>query len=314
MYIKVFNASADGKVEEAMSILSVIKGTTDPAVYKQLSAACQTLQAVAKDFDCDKFLKSAQTASNGLPFQVLPISSHGLGGPNTAIQLTRMPYLPCVSEGLAEAFTGVRSLAMPFLSEPVGAFQRIKSAHARYPEALAPFLGGILLERTKYPNPADEERVNFMAGELFEMAADSSSIYPTIPRLARYMAAQTEFDLAKGSTPKAEKAATACIKNIQKACANGGCSVQELSGYFGMACALKDYDLGRTLLIQWERLEPNNYSIVQKHIELELASGPFEKAQADLAIILSQHPEDPWALGQKAAIQQNIRKMAATLH
>jgi tetratricopeptide (TPR) repeat protein len=219
-----------------------------------------------------------------------------------------MPYLPCVAEGLMEAYTGVRSLTVPLLSEPVGAFQRIKFAHTRYPEALAPFLGGMLMKRTKYSKPGDDEIINSMAAELFEMAATSSSIFPTVPQLARFMAAQTEFDLAQNPTAKREAAAKACIKNIETAYANGGCSAQELSAYFDFAYSLKSYDLARALLVQWEAAEPENYTVLQRRIDLEIAVGPLNEAQSRLAKILARNPEDAWALARKAAILENMKK------
>ena len=154
--------------------------------------------------------------------------------------------------------------------------------------------------------------MNSMAAELFEMAANSSSIFPTVPRLARFMAAQTEFDLAKSPTAKREAAAEACLKNIEKACAKGGCSPRELSAYFDFSCSLKNYDLARALLVQWESVEPENDSVLQRRIELEIGAGPINEAQSRLAKILSRNPEDAWALAQKAAILQNIKKMAAT--
>jgi tetratricopeptide (TPR) repeat protein len=264
-------------------------------------------------FDCDRFLKSTQTLSNTTPFEILPIfSASDLYGPSGSVYSIRMPYLPCVAQGLIEAYTGVRSLKVPLLSEPVGAFQRIKSAHARYPEALAPFLGGILLKRAKHLKPGDDQIINSMAAELFEMAANSSSIFSTVPRLARFMAAQTEFDLAKSPTAKQEAAAKACLKNIEKASAKGDCSAQELSAYLNFACSLKSYDLARALLVQWESVEPDNYSVLQRRIELEIAVGPLNEAQSRLAKILSRNPEDPWASAKKAAILQNIKKTAAT--
>jgi serine/threonine protein kinase len=312
MYIKVFNASADGRFKYAQATLNLLKDRTQPDVLRQLDAARRQIDVMAQYFDCDRFLKSVQTLSNAAPFEISPIfPSSDLTGLSGSVYSIRMPYLPCVAQGLIEAYTGVRSLKVPLLSEPAGAFQRIKSAHVRYPEALAPFLGGILLKRTKHLKPGDDQIINSMAAELFEMAANSSSIFSTVPRLARFMAAQTEFDLAKSPTPKGEAAAKACLKNIEKACAKGGCSAPELSAYLDFACSLKSYDLARALLVQWESVEPEDYSVLQRRIELEIAIGPLSEAQSRLAKILSRNPDDPWALAQKASILQNIKKTAA---
>jgi serine/threonine protein kinase len=312
-YIKAFNAAMDGRLKDAQSTLNLLKDQTQPDMFRQLDTACRQIDAMAQCFDCDRFLKSAQMTSNATPFEILPISSSSdLNGPGASVYSIRMPYLPCIAQGLMEAYTGIRSLTIPLLSQPVGAFQRIKYAHARYPEALAPFLGGILLKRTKYSKPDDAQIINSMAAELFEMAANSSSIFPTLPRLAQFMAAQTEFDLAKSPTAKREAAVEACLKNIEKACIKGDCSAQELSAYFDFARSLKSYDLARALLVQWESLDPENYSVLRRRIELEIAVEPLNEAQSRLAKILSRNPEDSWALAQKAAILQNIKKMAAT--
>ncbi|MGP8199289.1 MAG: hypothetical protein ACLQU4_07290, partial [Limisphaerales bacterium] len=215
MYIKAFTAGADGRFKDARSTLDFLKDQTQPDVFRQLDAACRQIDAMAQYLDCDRFLKLAQTTSNATPFDVLPMSSlSDLNGPSGSVYSIRMPYLPCVAQGLMEAYTGVRSLTVPSLSEPGGAFQRIKSGHARYPEALAPFFGGILLKRTKYLKPGDDQIINSMEAELFEMAANSSSIFSTVPRLARFMAALSwtpifrplvKFDFCRSAVDKKEQ-------------------------------------------------------------------------------------------------------------
>ncbi len=312
-YLEAFEAAVDGRLKDAQATLNLLKDQTRPELLGQLDAACRQIDAMAQFLDVNHFIKSAQINLNRPPFEILPLTSlGGLDGPTGSVYSVRIPYLPCVGRSLEEGYTGVRSLAVPRLSEPAGAVQRIKSAYQRYNEALPPFLGGILLERTRSSKPGDRQIITSMEAELFEMAANSSSIFPHVPRLARFMAARTQFELAKSPTAPKEVAAQACLKNVREACAKGGSSAQELSDYFDFAFSLQSYDLARALLVQWESVEPENYSVLQKRIEFEIAIGPLNEAQSRLAKILMRNPGDAWALAQKAAILQNIKKMAAT--
>jgi tetratricopeptide (TPR) repeat protein len=230
--------------------------------------------------------------------------------PAQLVSPVRTPHLPCVTEGLASGYTGVRSLSIGLLAQPSAAVQRIKSAWQIYPEAMPPLLGGILLDRIISRKGTDHRVLRETQADLFELAANSSSMFSKAPRLARFLAARSQFNLAGDSGPDAGKATRSCLQNVRRACLAGGCSAKELNAYFDFAMRLKDYDLARSLLVQWQGIEPENIGVKRGRVDLELAVGALDEARNRLQQMLARSPADPWALNRKAVVAQERKKMA----
>jgi predicted Zn-dependent protease len=152
-----------------------------------------------------------------------------------------------------------------------------------------------------------------LQADLFQTAADSSSMLPNLPRLARYLAAKTQFELAQTQQTCSKAAAQACLQNAARACARDECSTQELAVYYDFAFALKDYELARESIAKWEGREPDNPLVLQKRIELELAAGALGAARDRLDRLLARSPGDSWAIIQNKILTGKIRAMAESV-
>jgi hypothetical protein len=193
------------------------------------------------------------------------------------------------------------------MTDPKVAVQKIRSGWQHHAEALMPLLGGLALDRYRAADGSHSSSLISLQADLFQMAADSSSILPNLPRLARYLAAKTQFELAQTQQTGCKAAAQACLQNAAQACAGSECSTQELAAYFDFAFALKDYELARDAITKWERREPDNPLVLRKGIELELAVGALGAAGDRLDRMLSRSPGDSWAINEENLLNGKIR-------
>lgn len=312
VYIQACEFALDGRLDDAEQALSLAKGQTHGDVYRRLETGLRLTAAMAASLDPDNFAKSLETNQDQPLMQMKPVAASRLTGAQESIYPSRMPHLPCVTSGLMDAYTSVKSLGIGLLSQPVVAVHKIESAHQIYPEALPPLLGGILLEGRKPQKGIDRQRLCTMQAELFELAANSASMFPNVPRLARFLAARSQFELATNSSPANSEAAQSCLKNISAACAGGGCSAGELGAYLDFAMGLKDYDLARTLLRQLEKIEPHSVSVKHSRVNLELAVGALDEAQRAIDQMLKIDPAEAWALNRKAVLIQKLKAVPST--
>jgi tetratricopeptide (TPR) repeat protein len=311
MYVQAIEYAMDGHSKEAEAALSSVKGQTDNDVFRQLQTGCRITAAMAASLDLDACAEYLKTNRHEGIIGMLPVPQMGLAScPADLLYPVRMPQLPCLTQGLETGYTGVRSLTLGLLSDPSAAVERIKSAHEVYPEALPPLLGGMLLEKMLPRARIGGQHLRSLQAELFELASHSSSMYPNVPRLARYLAIRTEYSLAIELNPMSQEGRQSCIRNIQNACMTGKCSKRELSDYFDFALGLEDFDLARVLLIEWQGAAGENPIIRQRRIDLDIASGALDEAQEQLDQILDHNPGDRWALDQKAVVLQKVKKIA----
>jgi hypothetical protein len=152
-----------------------------------------------------------------------------------------------------------------------------------------------------------------LQAELFQLAADSPSVLPNLPRLARYLAAKTQFELAGAGQADSRGEAQACLQNAGLACITEECSTSELASYYDFAFTLEDYDLARTLIIKWARRQPGNVVAIHRRIELELAVGALSTARDQLDAVLKFNPTDSWATAQKKVLIEKIHDMAESV-
>jgi predicted Zn-dependent protease len=201
----------------------------------------------------------------------------------------------------------------PFMTDPKAAVQKIRSGWQHHPEALLPLLAGQSLDRYRAADTNHSTSLISLQADLFQMAADSHSILPNLPALARYLAAKTQFELAQIRQTGSKAAAQACLQNAARACARAECSTQELAVYYDFAFALKDYELASESIAKWERREPDNPLVLQKRVELDLAVGALDAARDRLDRMLAQSPGNSWAIKQKNILTGKIRIMAESL-
>lgn len=152
----------------------------------------------------------------------------------------------------------------------------------------------------------------FIAGqaELFDLAAESFSVFPSLPRLARYRAALAHFQLAKRGAPSH---ATSCMAQIRRAITTPNLSGAELRKYFSMAYQIGDYSLAAELLPRWERTRPDHPLLALGRIKLPLATGALGPALEALDKMLIERPDDAWALKQREKALEQMRQWTERL-
>jgi serine/threonine protein kinase len=314
VFLEATELALEGRLPDAQARLASLAGSASPEMLKRLESSCQQMAAAAKYYDVNTFLGSPQTNLNEMMIETAPmLFSSDLSSSTSPTEAIRVPQLPCVKQGMLESFTAVRSLTIPFLSDPKAAVQKIKSAWQHHPEALMPVLAGMLLDRRQPREGSKSIPLLSMQADLFQMAANSPSIMPALPRLARYLAAKSQFEIARSQQADSAVAAHACLENARQACAVDECSTAELAAYYDFAFTLQDYDLAKELLVKWERRQPGNLLIVHKRIELELAVGALGAAMERLDQILIQNPTDSWALEQKEIVVGKIKVMSESV-
>ncbi len=313
-FLEAMELASEGRLADAQTRLASLARAASPDMLKRLESGCQQMAAAAKYYDVNTFLVSPRTNLGELGIEMAPMFfSNDLPGSTNPKEAVRIPQLPCVKQGMIEGFTAVRSLMIPFLSDPQTAVQKIKSGWQHHPEALMPALAGMFLERRQPREGSKSIPLLSMQAALFQMAADSPSILPNLPRLARYLAAKSQFDLARSRQPAPVDAAHACLENARRACAADQCPAAELAAYYDFAFTLQDYDLARELLVKWERRLPKNILVIHKRVELDLAVGALGAALERLDQILVQNPADSWALAQKQIVVGQIKALTESV-
>jgi hypothetical protein len=151
--------------------------------------------------------------------------------------------------------------------------------------------------------------------ELFQMGADSTSFMPNLPRLARFLAAWSLLELARCSPTNAAPARARCCEQVRRAAAADDLSAAECREFFTLAAALGEFDLGRTLLDQWERRQPGGEQLLRSRIELELDAGAPIPALKLIDRMLASQPTNTWALTQhKTAVEKLEELLRSSRH
>jgi serine/threonine protein kinase len=309
--LEAMELASQNRLRDAQARLGSVAGDTSQETFNRLDLVCRKLAAAAAYYDVNTFLNSGRTNLNVFMMETTPFELPGdfLGSADRRVPI-RIPQLACVKEGMLESLAGVRNLMNPFMTDPKAAVQKIRSGWQHHPEALMPLLAGLSLDRYRAADRSHSTSLISLQADLFQTAADSSSILPNLPRLARYLAAKTQFELAQTRQTGSKAAAQACLQNAARACAGGECSTQELAVYYDFAFALEDYELARESIAKWEGREPDNPLVLQKRIELELAVGALGAARDRLDRMLARSPGDSWAIIQKKILTGKIRAMA----
>jgi serine/threonine protein kinase len=311
VYVQAFECALDGNLPGAESFLAGVRSQISGDVFRQLESGCRLTAALSASLDVDKVVDFVRTNQDQALLEMTPIPQSGaVQGPAEFVYPVRMPQLPCLTQGLVAGFTAVRSLNLGLLAEPTAAVQKIKAAHDVYPEALAPLLGGLELDQAIRRTRIESRAIRTMEADLFELAANSGSMFPKVPSLARYLAARTQFLLAIDSPAQTNAARQACVSNIEKACATGGGSAKVLGDYFDFAFRLEENDLARIILLDWERLAPEEPQVKHGRIDLDIKVGALEEAHEELKQMLALNPADSWAQNRQMAVLQRLKEMS----
>jgi hypothetical protein len=192
------------------------------------------------------------------------------------------------------------------LYRDIGPFiQQIKASWKVCPEAVLPFRAATLLEARQPATGPKSIPILGIQAELFQMAADSPSFAPELPRTSAYLAAKAELELIKSQPGNTEQFRSNCLRNIRTAGAAREISTAECRAYFGFARQLSDYDMAKQFLDRWEQSAPNDPDAQRERVELEIATGNCANAVRLIDSMLAGAPGDPWALEhRRSAITQ----------
>jgi len=301
-----------GRSADARARLESLRNSANAELWQRLDAGLRGLAAMANACELDRYLASRETNRNALELFSAD-SASTLLSPSLPTVTTesgiRLPQLPSVRKGIIEGNDGMRSLLIPFLSDPNLAAQKVKSSWRHHPEALLPTMAGILLEQRRPPGESKPLPLLQLQAELFQLAADSPSVMPCLGRLSRFLAANSHFELNRNGGTDASIERQACLEIARRIAGVEETSALECSAYFDMAFELGDHGLARSLLDRWERLAPNDARAKRPRIQLDVATGAYASALRSLDEILAADPTDDWANDQKLRVVAALKQL-----
>ena len=316
LYPDDFSAVVIGAAEQAMAgnepgALAVLNSIRDQAgtnACAQLASAFKAYAAAANFYDLDRWLAAENASVNGFTNTgslLAPGNVFSSGGLSSEL---RLPQLPCLQKGVLEGSDALARLAMPDLGGPQMAVAQIEAAWKHHPEALVPVMGGLILDARKPAGQAVPPELLRLQARLFQLGADSSSMLATLPRLARFLAARADFELATASPPD-DSARTNCLANLRQALA-GMKSPAEFKIYSGYAAKLDAPDLEREIVRRWEIQFPSDADARRCRVEAETGAGAFGTALRLAEHFLADHPGDHWMLEKRKQILDGIKQLA----
>jgi serine/threonine protein kinase len=315
-FISAVELAMNGDLPGAQAALAPLRGWGNSNVWEQASQACRAYATAAKFYDVEALLHeqpAGRTPLDKLRTDPSSASTLLVRGDFTGVtnrQAFRVPWLPCIQQGGLGANDGLRRLLLPYLGDPVVAIQEIEFSWRHHPEGLIPTLGGMLLENQQPANGPPVTAIMQVQAHLYQLGADSPSMLPQIGRLARFLAARTEFELALRQPTNSLSAVSNCLANIRQAVAAPETSVAEAQAYFQFALALGDNDLAWQLVNLMAKVQPDDPATRRSRIQAELALGAFGPAWAGINQLLSANPNDSWALAQRQIALAGVKTLA----
>jgi len=306
-YLLAAELAMQGRLDEARAKLASLKPSTATEAWTRMNERLPLLATAAKRFDPEVWLTITRSALPRLDMlaSIEPASEMGGGSTNGPVA-SRLPFLPCVQQGLLEGRAAISSLMLPFVANIDLATVRIKKAWQHHPEALVPAFAGIYLEQRQPTNGVKSRHVLERQAELFQLAADSPSLLAGLDRTARFLAVKTEFELLQTNPTNAAVLRQLCLGNLQQALSNPATSSAECKAYYELAMKLGEYDLAREMIFQMEQRQPGDPATKQARLELELATGNLSAAWRLDNQILTASPHDERALADRKTIHRML--------
>jgi hypothetical protein len=212
-----------------------------------------------------------------------------------------------------DASDALRNLLTPYLGNPVIAVKQVESGWHHHPEALVPALAGMLLENRQPHAGTKPLALLQMQVELYQLAADSPSMMPQLERLARYLAAQAEFDLSGRQQTNSFSARMNCLVNVRHAVMSEGTSAAEYRSYCEIVLALGESELARELASRWEGRFPEDPSARRSRIQAELSAEAFGPALKLIDRFLADNPTNAWAVEQRQNALAGLKSLADSI-
>ena len=219
----------------------------------------------------------------------------------------RFAQLPCLKNSVESILQTYRSLPLAALGDLSPVVEKTKAACQIHPEGLLPLSVAVQLDPWRPKDPQKRRRFLELQTELYQMATRLPSVLPHAPRLARYRAAQGQFELGHRLASPDPRARVACLANLRWFATAPDIPGQVCQTCFEHAFSLGNYDLARQLLTRRELIGPDDRELKRNHIALEISSEAYPKALRLLDRLLAEDPKDAWALDarQKARARMN---------
>ena len=313
--ISATEAAMAGNLAAARTELATLRGRVNSNILEQADQDCVAFAAAAKFYDVDALLREDPPGRTPLDqLRTNPFSAGAVLMPGDYTGLTnhqafRIPRLPCIQQGMLAAGDGLARLLQPYLANPVVAVQEVEYGWQHHPEGLIPVLAGMLLENKQPPTGPPLISIMQMQARLYQMGADSPSMMPQMGRLARYLAARTEFELATRQPTNSFSAISNCLADIRAAAASPDTSALEHHAYLPFALGLGDNHLALQLVDLLEQRRPGDPATRRDAIKVELALGAFGPALDKIDKILSGDPNDAWALAQRQIALSGLKAL-----
>jgi hypothetical protein len=247
-FLEATELALQGRLAEAEALLRTLSGVANTNTLAQVHSSLRLLAKAASLYEIEALLAQRPFEDRNLGHWAADALSTAVpdlpSGPGI-----RTPQLPCLQKGLLEGSDALRSLAIPFLGNPAAAVKKVKSSWQRHPEAYVPIFAAMLLDNQQPRQGPKSLALLQIQADLFQMGADSSSILPNLPRLARFLAARSQSELACSSQINAAPARAKCLDQVRRAAVSDDLSPAECREFLAFASGLGDFDLARTLLI-----------------------------------------------------------------
>lgn len=312
--IEMMQLTLQGRLPEALATLRALGNAVPPEHAGQMESRLRFLAKAADFFEVEAYLgeRTNSVTQGELMAEATKRLVGGGSGDLAGAAANPLPQLPCVNQGIQDAFDGVKALALPLFGNQAAAVEKIKSSWRRHPEALFPTFAATFLN-SKHPRegPRDPSVLATQA-ELYQMGADSHSILVGLDRLARLLAVDAQEELARGTRPDAAAARAQCLTNMQRALESESITASECRLFHYRAMSLKELDLARAFLSRWERLKPGDPSARRNRIRLETEAGAYGPALSLLDGMLKESPDNSWARSQRKMVLEKLGELANT--
>jgi serine/threonine protein kinase len=314
VFIAAAEAAMAGDLPAAQAGLAGLRNVVATNILANASHQCQAYAQAASFYELDALLQASPSVRTPLDqLRNDPFSFGSLLMPGDFTGLTnrtgklRLPWLPCIQQGIMTSSDGLKLLLLPYMANPSVAASEIASGWRHHPEAMMPTLGGMLLENLQPKTGPPRTAVLEMQASLYQMGADSPSMMPVLERLARYLAVCAESQLAGLATTNSVADRAQCLANLRSVVASPETSTAECQAYFQIALHLGASDLAWQLVSRLENTAPDSPAVRRCKIQAELALGAFGPALAGINQLLDARPGDPWALAQRQSAQAGLK-------
>lgn len=314
-FLEAAESAMQGHLEEGRAELAPLRNSVGTGSWTELNNSLLLFATVAKNFDPDTFLNASNSSMPGLTLlrDTEQASQMAFGPTNTGV-FPRMPFLPCIQDGPLAGRAALAMLMLPSIANIDVSVREIKSSWRHHPEALIPAFAGLYLNSRQSKQAPQSPHLLSLQADLFQLAADSPSIFANLDRTSRFLASRAEFELIQSNSTNSVALRRSCLGNIHRALAAPETSRAELQAYYDIAMKLGDLETAHELVTRWERQQPQDIEVLQARAKFELAAGNLEAAWNLAGRILAATPDDAQALAIQKAVKLKLSQLIELVH